>query len=430
MRWPRRAAAPAAAVAAVVLLLGLSVGPAGAATITSPGPLTAIETTPDLNCAVNHADDVEGEWFQDTACGTLVATGGVLYGPADIPAGEHATPRTPWTPVSQTMSGTGTVADPFTIITEVTGGPLAVHQVDSYVTGQESYRTDVTVTNTSGAPISAIVYRAGDCYLANSDEGFGRVDPAGAGTAVSCVDSVGGAPGSRVEQLLPLTPGSDYMEATYSLVWATIGDQEPLPNTCECAEEVDNGIGLSWTVTLAPGASATFSELTTFSPGGALPVVAAKTADNPIAYADLDEGYTVTFNNPNSTAATLDSITDTLPTGFAYVAGTTTGGITTDPAVSGQELTWTGPFTVPAGGDLTFHFEVTVPVTEGVYTNDVTATSATHTVAPAVNAASILVPPIGAIPLVPAEGIPVAAATVVLVGLALWARVRRHSRPA
>ena len=37
------------------------------------------------------------------------------------------------------------------------------------------------------------------------------------------------------------------------------------------------------------------------------------------------DGYTITIHNPNAGAATVNSITDTLPAGFSYVAGSTTG---------------------------------------------------------------------------------------------------------
>jgi uncharacterized repeat protein (TIGR01451 family) len=297
------------------------------------------------------------------------------------------------------------------------------------VIGQESYRTDVTVTNTTAASLQAIVYRAGDCFLANSDTGFGRVTPGGSGTAVSCIDSVNGAPGTRVEQFLPLTANSHYLEAAFDDVWAAVGTQQPLPDTCRCADDIDNGIGLSWAVTLIPGASASFSELTTFSPAGVVPVVTAKTADAAVALPSTADGYTVTFHNANTAAATLDTVTDTLPAGFAYVAGSTTGGVSTDPTIAGTSLTWTGPFTVPAGGDLTFHFGVTVSAAEGLFTNTATATSGTVTVAPAQSTAPIQVALVAPIPVVPREGLPVAAATAALVG-AVWMLTRRRSRTA
>ena len=86
-------------VSAVLAIAMLAIASsASAATITSAGPLTAITISPDLNCAVNHTGDSAGEWFANTACGTLAvdqsAATPTLYGPASIPAGDGAGPRT------------------------------------------------------------------------------------------------------------------------------------------------------------------------------------------------------------------------------------------------------------------------------------------------------------------------------------------------
>jgi hypothetical protein len=208
--------------------------------ISSTGPLTRIATSPTLNCAVNHAGDTEGEFFGDTACGTLVALGGTLFGPADIPAGGSAAPRTTWTAVSVgNVTGSGTAADPYKVVTKVTAGStgLEITQTDSYVVGQESYRTDVALTNTSGSALSPRVYRAGDCFLANSDVGFGATNPLTG--SVACVESVNGVPGTRIEQWLPLTSGSHFYEAFFDDVWALIGNQLPFPDTCACNQEID-----------------------------------------------------------------------------------------------------------------------------------------------------------------------------------------------
>jgi hypothetical protein len=50
----------------------------------------------------------------------------------------------------------------------------------------------------------------------------------------------------------------------------------------------------------------------------------------------------VTLSNTGTAAASVTSMVETLPAGFGYVAGSTTGGITTDPAVAAGQLTWTG----------------------------------------------------------------------------------------
>jgi hypothetical protein len=233
-------------------------------TITSDGPLTLIQTTPDLNCAVSHTGDTSPEFYDTTACATLVAAGGTLYGPANIPAGSAASPRTPWTPESQTSSGSGTAQDPYRIVTVVTGGQLRVTQTDLYVVGSENYSTRVTVFNTELAPLTVTVYRAGDCYLQNSDFGYGSSDA----TAGSVACTAGTAPGSRVEQWAPLTPGSRYFESHYSTVWSQIGAQQEFPNTSDDATYQDNGAGLSWRTTIWGPLPASFSHLTAFSPTG------------------------------------------------------------------------------------------------------------------------------------------------------------------
>ncbi len=328
-----QAGAAPAALAAGDLIAPLAVVPGQ---ITSGGPLTNIVISPDLNCAVNHAADSHGEFYGDTACGTFVATGdGTLYGPASVPAGGSATGAAgyvPLTPVDQTGTGAGTSVEPYKVTTTADAGPVRVTQTDSYVVGQESYRTDTMITNNGPTTITIVVYKAVDCYLQNSDYGYGAYDPVtGAVTCVgSAVDGNGNVgPGQRIEQLYPLSPGSSYFQSGYNAVWAAVGTQQPLPNDCaQCANNIDNGAALSWTIVLAPGQSATRAHLTTFSPLGVAPISTAKTADSPTTQAGGSNGYTVTFGNPNQTAITVTSIVDTLPAGFTYVPGSWSGATT------------------------------------------------------------------------------------------------------
>ncbi len=359
-----------------VATVTITVTPLTSHKILSAGPLTRIEITNDLNCAVDHTGDGAPEFYGDTACGSLVAVGGTLYGPAEIPAGGAASPLTPFTPVSQTdVLGSGSVGDPYRIVTVVDLGTTGLHltETDAYVVGQETYRTDVQIASSAGTPVDAILYRAGDCYLQNSDRGFGAADSATG--AVSCVAGVNDGtgtfvPGTRIEQWYPLSAGSSYYEAFYSSVWAQIGSRMPFANSCEqCASYVDNGAGLSWNVTIPVGGSVTRSHLTVFSPLGIVPLTTTKTAALPSVTAGRSDGYTITIANPNTSPATLTSITDTLPAGFTYSAGSTTGATTTNPGVAGQVLTWTGPFTVPASGTITLTFGVTVSTTPGTYPN-------------------------------------------------------------
>jgi uncharacterized repeat protein (TIGR01451 family) len=380
-------------LALVAMIAGLMVAgaPSAAAAVIEEegqGPLDRIEVTPDLNCAVNHILDESGEFFGDTACGTLLAAGETLFGPATIPAGGGASPRTAYTVPegNQVVSGSGTAADPFTIVTDVDLGTTGLHitQTDSYVNGQESYRTDVTVSNDGVDPVSAILYRAGDCFLQDSDFGFGSVDPSTG--AVACVNGViegeQVVPGDRIIQWLPISAGSSFLEDGFDTVWSTIGSQQSFPNTCRCDEFIDNGAGLSWDLTVPASSSVTRSHLTTFSPEGTQPLTTTKTADSATAEAGSTDGYTITISNPNATPVPLDSIFDTLPSGFTYIPGSTTGMTTSDPTIDGQTLTWSEPGIVPAEDSAGLHFQVTVSSTPGTYTNSAGATAGSFSVAP------------------------------------------------
>ena len=252
------------------------------ATINTPGPLTNIYLSDELNCQVDHLGDASHEFFGDVpgACATLIATGGTLYGPTILPAGGSATPRTPYTVVSQSaVTGAGTPASPYTVVSVVDAGAsgLRLTQTDSYIVGAESYRTDVAVANTTGAPISFILYRAGDCFLQDSDNGFGDLDLATG--SVSCRGSDDGiTPNTRIERWVPRTGGSSAFEAGFSEVWAAIGSQTSFNDTCLCGNYIDNGAGLSWVSSVEANATETFTHDTIFSPTGEIAPFITKTA--------------------------------------------------------------------------------------------------------------------------------------------------------
>ncbi|MFL5766647.1 MAG: hypothetical protein ACJ758_02235, partial [Actinomycetota bacterium] len=362
-----------AAAAALIGTVLVAAAPQALADQTMGGgetdPLT-VRITPDLNCAVNHQGDTAGEFYGNTACGTFLYVGdpndtnnpGTFYGPATVPAGPATTPFTP--AGSQTFTGTGTNADPEKVVTTVDAGSTGLHitQTDTYVSGQESYQTSVQVTNTTGSPISAELYRAGDCYLQNSDTGFGARDTQTG--AVSCVGVEPGSspptPGERIIQWYPISAGSQNYEAGFGQVWSAVASGNPLPNTCRCNEVVDNGAGLSWGITVPANGTLRRSQITTFSPLGIQPLSTSKTADDSSVSPGQQTGYTITVHNPNVNDVTLSDVTDSLPSGFSYVSGSTTdgdGNPVPDPDGT-SNLTWNGPFTAPASGDFSIHFNV------------------------------------------------------------------------
>jgi len=68
---------------------------------------------------------------------------------------------------------------------------------------------------------------------------------------------------------VPIDGGSRYYEAIYSQLWSAIGSHQPFNGTCQCDQNIDNGIGISWALSLAPGASVRRSHLTLLSTGDA-----------------------------------------------------------------------------------------------------------------------------------------------------------------
>ena len=261
----------AALFAFAFVLTPISVA-AAEAEISSAGPLTQIIITTDLNCQVGYRDDGAYEFFPDSttgSCGTFLAVGGTLYAPASVPL-SGLTAYTPWTSVSQApVAGSGSPSDRFRVVTVVdaSGAGLRLEQVDSYAVGSQSYRTEIRITNLGPVAQRGILYRAGDCYLQESDVGFGRVD----GGAPACIVAPG--EGSRIEQWLPITPGSHFMEASFFDVYAAIDAQQQFPDTCTCDFAVDNGAGLSWPASVAPGQTVVFAHETFFSPVGRAAVV-------------------------------------------------------------------------------------------------------------------------------------------------------------
>jgi len=243
-------------------------------TIASQGPLYNIFVGNDQSTQIAHVSDSLYEVYPPQSApadfGTFLVVNDVLYAPDFSAHGTTATGNigvfTPFTAQSQTgVTGSGTEADPLKVTTVVRAGNtgITLTQVDSYVAGRESYRTDVTLNNTGASNVSAILYRALDCYLGGSDTGYGDAS----GNTIACKASPSSTSPGRLQQFVPINGGGDRYEARYSEVWAAIGTHQRFNNTCRCDEEVDNAIGMSWAINVSPGASATRSHMTLLSAG-------------------------------------------------------------------------------------------------------------------------------------------------------------------
>ena len=246
------------------------------ASIVSGGPLTHIHLGSNMGCQARYAGDTADEFYGGIpgSCGTHVAVDGEVWGPQ----------TSDYTPVSQSLvTGAGANASPFRVVTVACAGPSdacgaspaapLVTQTVTYVAGEDYYRTDLTITERSGNSKPAVIYQYADCYLGNSDSGYGFYDASSGG--IYCSKTPGNSPADRIEGFVPLSAGSSYHEAHYSTVRSAMSSGQPFQNICECGTLQDNGMGLSYAVTVPAGGQVTRAFLTAFSPtGNAVDVVA------------------------------------------------------------------------------------------------------------------------------------------------------------
>ncbi len=120
-------------------------------------------------------------------------------------------------------------------------------------------------------------------------------------------------------------------------------------------------------------------------------LAATKIAAQPLSRILENNGYKVTISNANNAAVTIAAIIDSLPAGFSYRSGSSSGATTSDPMIAGQFLTWNGPFIVSALSNLTLSFGVVVAATPGEYFNNVTGNAGLLPVTPSGNTAKITV---------------------------------------
>jgi hypothetical protein len=331
------------------------------------GPLTHIYLGNDLSCQIEHTGDTQLEFFPpDTIpgdCGSFLQAGAALYGPDFNAHGGTATGSlnggagdTPFTAVNQSaVTGSGTSSSPRQVVTTADAGGSGLHvsQTDSYIDGNEFYRTDLTVSNSTEVPFTATIFHAGDCFLQNSDEGFGWFD-GGASNGIFCTQNANNSPTGRILGFQPLTGGSHYTESFYATVWSQItaaGTQ--FPDACDCTTSQDNGAGLSWPVTVPAGGSTTVSFFSTFSPTGS-------TADQQITARGVP--VSATEGRPFTGAVATFTDPDTAATPAEYSASISWG----DGTTSSGTITGTGgAFTV--GGTHTY-------AEEGSHTTSVTIT--------------------------------------------------------
>jgi hypothetical protein len=304
----RRAGIAGFAIAASLASMALMPGAAPAASIPGgSGPFDSIFAGTDLVCQLYRDEGPEFDGgAEENYCGTFISSDSVLYGTGGAGPGVGST--APYNLISQTpVDGSGTPADPYKVTTVVeTPGVLAtaaapaqgeegkailrLTQVDTYVTGQDFYRSDITVQNLADFEQDPILYHAADCRVQHNDQGFAVEDTA-LGTAFCTprqFDEVEltafnfQGDDHSILGFVPIGANSHYLEDEADEggpLYDDLHNGDEFPDDCvDCdlnaqdpEESVDNGTGLSWAFHLPVNGSVTRCFYTVDSRSGSVP---------------------------------------------------------------------------------------------------------------------------------------------------------------
>ncbi len=247
-----------------------------------------------IQTAYNGLGQVYGWQDKSADSGIWLQVGSDVYGPDSCFNGRNATNLyvvRPWSRTSHSgPTGSGTAGDPWVVTTVLDAGATGfrVTQRVSYVNGQDYFRLDWDIANTSGSSQTVKLYHAVDSYFANDDYGLGYYD-AGSGAVGAYVPS-----GPWYMLFVPTSPATAHQEGWYYEIWENIGycgdnftcpvsgSCEPGPgfnNTIDTSPAgVDNGFGLEWQRTIGSGSHAIAGDWWTF---GSIPNLPGQNTPTP-----------------------------------------------------------------------------------------------------------------------------------------------------
>lgn len=241
---------------------------------TTNGPLQKIYVGDELSAQVIHSSGTAGQFAPAAAVpgdvGTWLVKNGVLYG-SELAQHNNGSSGTAYlgtysyfSHVAQSaVIDAGVSVGVYQIVTTVEVGnplyPLRLTQVDTYVDGADSWRTDIHVDNKTGSAQSLILYRAGDANLNGHTSGYGTaISERRAPTAIS-----GTAGTADALRMYPVSLDNAYYENAASALWGAIAAKTAFNNTAGSAlGSHDNAIGVSWTLSVPSGTRVTRSVVT------------------------------------------------------------------------------------------------------------------------------------------------------------------------
>jgi len=309
--------------------------------------------------------------------GMYMAVGTQVIGPD---TGAENMTKVAWTPLSQTLTGSGTAADPYVVTTTMyyNANGVAGYQaaadfqatvLTSYISGTKYFTNTVTVTPPSANAAQVKWYHAADTYLGGSDAGPAYALAPGVGSTTSTSADVqviatrrDAGTASEVFVGFAEVDGGRQFDRFYSGVYngtglyGGIAGGGNITNTITTAASTDNGLGVQFNLG-AINAATTFSYRLVFDSDTALDLDAnnsTATGNNyvtsygvgsstPVAVVDSDVAITNVVADIGRATVTIDNA----QTGDALsVIGTLPAGITA--TVSGNTVTLTGSATEAA----------------------------------------------------------------------------------
>lgn len=307
---------------------------------------------------------------------------------------------------------TDTLPAGFTYVTGTTGGTLGVTANPTGTSGTITWNGSWTLTKSASLTLTFNATAASSAGTYYNDAGWtvsGKtVQPTGNTAPVTVydlniaktVDKTDVLPGDTVRYTItltntsgpaiPVTQVTDTLPAGFTYVTGTttgLTTNNPAGTTGTITWDGAWTLPANGTLTLSFDATAssvdgTYTNSASFTPTGYPVRTVTGTAPVKVRHLTITKSvtpssvvaggtvtYTMTLSNTGTTAVPVTRVTDTLPAGFSYDAGTATGLTTADPSISGQVLTWNGAWSIPAGGTLTLSFDSTASSVDGTYDN-------------------------------------------------------------
>jgi hypothetical protein len=254
------------------------------------------------------------QYYGEVAWGSVLWLDGSDVSQA-FSTGYFGAPGGTTTPVSNAASGSGTASDPYVITTIVDIGMDAVRMTQriTYVNGDRTIRKTWAIENTSaGTTFNDLrFFHGGDTYFGGEDSARSWYDADN--SMVYVTNSGFDNAGFMGFFANPATPASHYFAGGYWLTHQYATNDGQLPDTTD-SNYVDAGYMLQWNRdSLAPGQAWTFESFETWSPPGALQVLAP--ADDYVLAGTTVERMFKVHNLTNSTL-TVDLAAAALPAGW------------------------------------------------------------------------------------------------------------------